>query len=224
MWFVPAGPISHVPRPPMTATVTTTATVRARPPSAIVAPSTRNGIVLPIRWPQPACRNGAKAMSGSVSTSRGWMPFASRRAPAASRTSTTHINATIAPTSASPRTRSWRAGVRPRAGSRAVAADMARDEGYAHRLKTASTAPRGPPRPRRPDAQPATARRRARTYNDRGRPVGRPRRAGDAGRRLLRVGRRDRGLVEDTALVHALHGIALLAALRADAHRRRLGL
>src|SRR3954463_5653988 len=42
--------------------------------------------------------------------------------------------------------------------------------------------------------------------------------------RLLRVGRRDGGLVEPAARVRALHGAGLLAALRADAHRGRLGL
>src|SRR5215210_7216687 len=120
MWFVPSGPSSQVPRPPISATIATTAAVRARPPSATVAPSTTNGIVLPIRWPKPACRNGANAMSGSVSTSRGWIPLVSRSPPATSTISSAHITATIAPTRINPRRRSSGAG-RLRCGSSAVA-------------------------------------------------------------------------------------------------------
>ena len=76
-WCAP-GASSHVPKPATSATMTVTAAVRARPPSAIVKPSTRNGSVLPIRCPQPACRNGASAIPGRPSTSRGWMPSESR--------------------------------------------------------------------------------------------------------------------------------------------------
>ena len=100
-----------------------TAAVRARPLSAIVAPMIRNGTVLPIRWPQPACRNGAKAMPGSASTSRGWIPSESKPAPTMSNTSSSHITPTIPTTSTSPRTRSSELSMR--AGREAVAAVIA---------------------------------------------------------------------------------------------------
>ena len=67
MCTVFAGATSHVPTPPTTATMTVTAATRATPPSAIAKPSTRNGIVLPIRWSKPACRKGANAMPSSPS-------------------------------------------------------------------------------------------------------------------------------------------------------------
>ena len=132
MWFVLAGPISHVPRPPTSATMPVTAAVRMRPLSAIIPPRIRNGTVLPIRWPQPACRNGAKTMSGSVSASRGWMPLESRLRPATSSTSTTHMTATIAPTNAKPRTRSSEGDREVRGPSTLVAIVP---EGYAPWLK-----------------------------------------------------------------------------------------
>ena len=112
MWFVLPGANTHVPKPATSATITVTAAVRARPPSAIVKPRIRNGTVLPIRWPQPACRNGASAMPGRPSTSRGWMPSESRPAPMMSTTSSAHMTTTIPMTSVSPRMRSSATGER----------------------------------------------------------------------------------------------------------------
>jgi hypothetical protein len=125
MWFVCAGANTHVPSPATNATITVTAAVRASPPSAIVKPSTRNGIVLPIRWLQLACKNGANAIPGRPSTSPGWMPSLSRWAPSESTASSTHITTTIAATSASPRMRSWAAAERV-VGVEATALVMAR--------------------------------------------------------------------------------------------------
>ncbi len=105
MWTVFAGATSHVPSPPTTATTTVTAATRATPPSAIATPSSRNGIVLPIRWSKPPCRNGAHTMPSIPSSSRGSIPLRSRRPPATwSTTSTTHISAAIAATRIMPRT------------------------------------------------------------------------------------------------------------------------
>ena len=61
--------------------------------------------MLPIRWSQPACRNGANSTPSSPSSSRGSIPARSSRPPATwSITSTTHISAAIAATKANPRT------------------------------------------------------------------------------------------------------------------------
>jgi hypothetical protein len=108
------GAVSHVPRPPTTATMPTTASVRISPPAAIAAPSTRNGIVLPIRCPKPECRNGEAAIPARPSASRGWMPAPSRSPATMSIVSTSHIRITIAPITAKPpvRSRSDRCGVR----------------------------------------------------------------------------------------------------------------
>ena len=57
---------------------------RAWPPIAIAIPSTRNGIVLPIRWAQLPCRNGDATTPTRPSASRGRMPSESGLPPAAS--------------------------------------------------------------------------------------------------------------------------------------------
>src|SRR5688572_11580195 len=69
-------------------------------------PSTRNGIVLAIRCPKPACRNGEAAMPASPSASRGWMPALSRFPAATSIASTSHIRSTIAAITTKPPVRS----------------------------------------------------------------------------------------------------------------------
>ena len=74
MWTVFDGRDSHVPSPPTSATITVTIATRAAPPSAIAKPSSRNGIVLPIRWSKPPCRNGANTTPSSPSSSRGSIP------------------------------------------------------------------------------------------------------------------------------------------------------
>ena len=97
------GATSHVPRPPTTITVTVTATTRRAPPNAIAAPSSRNGIVLPIRWSKPPCRNGAVTIPSSPSVSRGRMPYRSQPALATwSTISESHMTAAIAATMISP--------------------------------------------------------------------------------------------------------------------------
>ena len=104
MWIVCAGATSQVPSPPTSITIAVTATTRPSPPTAIAKPSSRNGMVLPIRWSQPECRNGAKTTPSSPSISRGSIPPRSSRPPATSSIpSTTHISAAIAATNARPR-------------------------------------------------------------------------------------------------------------------------
>src|SRR4051812_33286082 len=113
MWSVPLGANSQTPRPPTSATITVVAATRATPLSAIIPPSTRNGTVLPIRCPQPACRNGALAMPTIPSgASCGLIPYCSRSPPEIwSITSTTHMTAASPATTSSPVRRSSRRGV-----------------------------------------------------------------------------------------------------------------
>ena len=59
MWIVPGAPNSHVPTPLVTATIAVTWRSHVRSPMAMIAPRTRNAIVLATRWPRPAWRNGA---------------------------------------------------------------------------------------------------------------------------------------------------------------------
>ncbi len=105
MWTVLDGAISHVPSPPTKATITVTVATRTRPPIAIAQPSSTNGTVLPIRWSKPPCRNGAQTIPSRPSSSRGSIPFASRRPSTAwSKISTTHMRAAITATKMRPLT------------------------------------------------------------------------------------------------------------------------
>ena len=74
MVSVLAPAVSHVPRPAIRPTITVTLISRLAPASAIASPMATNGMVLPIRWPKPACRKGELTTPGSASTSRGSMP------------------------------------------------------------------------------------------------------------------------------------------------------
>src|SRR5919106_6152265 len=102
--MVSAGAISQVPRPLTRAAITVTPSSRQAPSSAITAPIATNGTVLAARWPKPTCRNGAATTPSSPSTSRGSMPYRSRRlSSAASTTSSAHMSSTIASSSWSAR-------------------------------------------------------------------------------------------------------------------------
>ena len=74
------------------------------PWSAITIPIAISGIVLPIRWPKPTCRNGAVTTSGRLSGSRGSMPYRSSGVPGAmaSAASSAHITTTIASSTTTP--------------------------------------------------------------------------------------------------------------------------
>ena len=63
--------------PLTSATMSVTWTKRVTDPSAMNAPSTRNGIVLAKRWAKPECRNGAKGMPNNPRSERGRTPHES---------------------------------------------------------------------------------------------------------------------------------------------------
>ncbi|CPR10062.1 hypothetical protein BN971_01714 [Mycobacterium bohemicum DSM 44277] len=74
-------PMSQVPNPPRTQTITVAHTKRDIPASVIRKPSTSSGTVLAARCCQLACRTGAKTMPHRPSVVSGLMPLESSLPP-----------------------------------------------------------------------------------------------------------------------------------------------
>ncbi len=99
MWTVPDGPVNHVPSPAIRPMIAVARRNTWKPLTATMAPSTRNGIVLAIRCPNPLWRNGDQSTPSRPLHSAGTMPKRSRRpSSGTSTTSVPHMTASISST------------------------------------------------------------------------------------------------------------------------------